>query len=63
MSILNRGTDEPQRGPTLAEVAELLPTLVDDDPVVVAAHLVVTIIRRFGIDRMTVCGRIGKQVQ
>ena len=40
MSILNRGTDEPQRGPTLMEVVELLPTLVDDDPVVVVAHLV-----------------------
>ena len=63
MSILNRGTDEPQRGPTLTEVVELLPTLVDDDPVVVAAHLIVTTVRRFGIDRMTVCGRIGKQVQ
>ena len=39
MSILNRGTDEPQRGPTLTEVVELLPALVNDDPVVVAAHL------------------------
>ena len=45
------------------EAMELLPALVDDDPVVVAAHLVVTTVRRFGIDRTTVCGRIGKQVQ
>ena len=63
MSILNRGTDESQRGPTPTEVVELLPALVDDDPVVVAAHLIVTTVRYFGIDRMTVCGRIGKQVQ
>ncbi len=39
MSILNRGSDEPQQGPTLTEVVELLPALVNDDPVVVAAAL------------------------
>ena len=54
---------EPQRGPTLTEVVELLPALVDDDPVVVVAHLIMTAVRHFGIDRTTVCGRTGKQVR
>ena len=53
---------EPQQGPTPTEVVELLPAPVDDDPVVVT-YLIVTAVRHFGIDRMTVCGRIGKQVR
>lgn len=40
MRILNRGGGgERQPGPTLTEVVELLPTLVYDDPIVVAAAL------------------------
>ena len=39
MSILDRGGDDPRQGPTLTEVVELLPTLVYDDPVVVATLL------------------------
>ena len=39
MSILDRGEDDPRQGPTLTEVVELLPTLVYDDPVVVATLL------------------------
>ncbi len=39
MSILDRGGGEPRAGPTLTEVVELLPTLVNDDPIAVAALL------------------------
>ena len=39
MSILNPGGDGPQHGPTLTELVEFLPALVNDDPVVVAATL------------------------
>lgn len=39
MSILDRGGGEPRQGPTLTEVIELLPTLVNEDPVVVATVL------------------------
>ena len=39
MSVLDRGGDDPRQGPTLTEVVELLPTLVYDDPVVVATLL------------------------
>jgi cytochrome P450 len=39
MSILDRGGGDPRAGPTLTEVVELLPTLVNDDPIVVAALL------------------------
>jgi len=39
MSILGRGGGEPRQGPTLTEVIELLPTLVNEDPIVVATVL------------------------
>ena len=39
MSILGRGGGEPRAGPTFTELVELLPTLVNEDPVVVAALL------------------------
>lgn len=39
MSILNPGGDGGDPGPTLTELVEFLPTLVNDDPVVVAERL------------------------
>ncbi|WP_254840194.1 cytochrome P450 [Natronomonas marina] len=39
MSILDRGGGDPREGPTLTEVVELLPTLVNDDPIVAATLL------------------------